>query len=88
MSDYWLQPEQSSADVVAELAAHGIEALTPGAPMDEHLDAHHLRIMVQIAMEHLGRLGGGDTGDLLTADMVNRGLLVYLQQRSRPAGRG
>ena len=81
MSDYWLQPERSAPDVVAELAAHGFDALEPGDPLDVSLDADKLQPLVLIAAEHLARLGGAQTGDFLTADAVNRGLIVYMRQR-------
>jgi hypothetical protein len=47
------------------------------------MPAESLRIVAQVGMEHLARLGGAVTRDPITADLLNRGLLVLLRDRDR-----
>jgi hypothetical protein len=73
-------PDRSVND---ELRRRGYRPMVVGEHLDESMAADHLRVMVQVGMEHLARLGGAETGDFVTAEQVNRGLVEYLRARDR-----
>lgn len=85
-SGYRVQPSEetlSAGEVVDELVRRGYRPVVAGDQMDETMPVELLRVMAQIGMEYLARLGGAETGDWLTAGMVNRGLLAFLRERDR-----
>lgn len=85
-SGYWVQPSEetlSAGEVVDELVRRGYRPFVAGDQMDETMPVESLRVMVQIGMEYLARLGGAQTGELITADTVNRGLVAFLRDRDQ-----
>lgn len=81
-SGYRIQPCQAPEVVLAELRNRGIKRpFEPFDGLDESMPAPSLRVAVQVGLEALGKLAGFGTGDYLTADIVNRGLLEYLKLR-------
>lgn len=81
-SGYWIQPGQAPEAVLAELRDLGIKRpFEPFDGLDESMPAPSLRLAVQVGLEMLGKLAGFGTGDYLTADIANRGMLEYLKLR-------
>jgi hypothetical protein len=85
-SGYWVQPGDETLayrQVVEEIARRGYRPFTVGDPVDETLPTESLRLVAQVGMEHLARLGGAAEGDSITTDLLNRGLLVFLRDRDQ-----
>jgi hypothetical protein len=83
---YRVQPGDrtpASFEVDNEIVRRGYRPLVAGDPMDETMQPESLRVMVQIGMEYLARLGGAKAGELITADTVNRGLVAFLRDRDQ-----
>jgi hypothetical protein len=86
-SGYQVQPGPAHNEVTDALRSLGISRpVAAGDPMDEGMPIESLRVVVQIGIEHLSRLGGAKTGDHVTAAVVNRGLLTYMRERANQAG--
>jgi hypothetical protein len=86
LSGYWVQPGDETLGYqqgVDEIARRGYRPFTVGDPIDETMPAESLRLVAQVGMEHLARLGGAANGDPITTDLLNRGLLVFLRDRDR-----
>jgi hypothetical protein len=73
----------SAGEVVEEITRRGYRPMVAGDPMDETMPTESLRVLVQIGIESLARIGGAKTGDWVTVDMVNRGLLAFLRDRDQ-----
>lgn len=80
-SGYWLQPGNDDEAAETLRSRHGVRPVEPLDPLDEGMPAASLRAILQIGAEHLAGLAGATTGDVITASMVNRGMVIYLQQR-------
>ena len=81
-SGYRVQPATTAEDLTTELRQYGINRpAIAGDHMDETMHPELLRVVVQIGLEHLAKLGGAETGDILTAALVNRGLVAYMRKR-------
>src|SRR4051812_36344296 len=68
-------------EVIDEITRRGYRPFVAGDPLDETMQSESLRVVVQIGIDHLARLGDAEPGDWITADMVNRGLLAFLRDR-------
>lgn len=81
-SGYWIQPDQATDEVLAELSDLGIKRpVEPFDGLDESMPPESLRVIVQVGCEMLAKLSGFGVGDYLTADVINRGLLACLRER-------
>jgi hypothetical protein len=82
-SGYTVLPGEDDRAVKGEIISRGYRPFEAGDPMDEAMPVESLRVVVQIGTEYLARLGGAATGNLIGADLVNRGLLAFLRDRDR-----
>lgn len=83
-SGYTVQPDtEDYAAVSEEITRRGYRPFVAGDSMDEAMPSRSLRVVVQIGMEYLARLGGTQPGGMVTATAVNRGLLAFLRDRDQ-----
>lgn len=84
-SGYFVQAdradESSDSDVVAELVHRGYEPFAAGDPIDTGSSRNKANVLMQAGAEYLAKLGGAKTRDIVSASMLNRGLLTLLRRR-------